>query len=168
MREKKLDAFTLIEILLAIALVAILATITIVAINPGKNFASARNAQRSSDVGQILNAVTQYTSEEGQCLDNDEDLDGTVGTGETGCTNPMISGTTAIPLCTGTAAAIGTGSGNIDLSTNLVDEYIVEIPQDPSDGTAEDTGYTICKTSGGRIEISAPSAENGQTVTVKR
>ena len=60
---KKLEAFSLIEILIVVALMIILATITIIAINPAKNFQDTRNAQRSSDVSAILNAVTQYTSE---------------------------------------------------------------------------------------------------------
>jgi len=37
---------------------------------------------------------------------------------------------------------------------------------DPSDGTAEDTGYTIC-TVGTRIQIAAPRAE-GKVISVRR
>ncbi len=137
--------FTLIEILVVVALIAILATITFVAINPAKNFRDTRNTQRSSDVTQILNAVTQYTSESGNAV-------GDLGT---------------IPTCP-TSAAIGTGVGNVDLSADLVDEYIVGIPMDPSDGTAADTGYTICQTTGGRVQIDAPGAEGGAVISVRR
>lgn len=146
MFQKKFKAFTLVEVLVVVALIAILATITIVAINPAKNFADTRNTQRSSDVAQILNAATQYTSEQG----ND------------------VSDFGTIPLCTATPAPIGTGAGNINLGTLLVDEYIVAIPEDPSTGTAADTGYTICQTTGGRIQIDAPDAENGAVISVKR
>ena len=134
------------EILVVVALIAILATITFVAINPAKNFSDTNNAQRNSNVGEILNAVTQYTSVQGN----------------------TIAGLGTIPLCTDAPAAIGTGAGNVDLAAVLVDEYIVGIPTDPSGGTAEDTGYTICQTAGSRVEISAPRAENGQTISVKR
>lgn len=143
---KKLKAFTLIEVLVVIALIAILAAITFIAINPAKNFADARNAQRSVDVAQILNAVTQYTSEQGNAI-------GDLGT---------------IPLCTATPAAVGSGVGNVNLATNLVDEYIVGIPVDPSTGTAADTGYTICTTANGRVTIAAPDAENGKVISVRR
>jgi prepilin-type N-terminal cleavage/methylation domain-containing protein len=143
-RTKK--GFTLVEILVVVALIAILATITFVAINPAKNFADTRNAQRSSDVSAILNAVTQYTSEQGNSL----------------------SGLGTIPNCSSTPAEIGSGSGNVNLATNLVDEYIVGIPVDPSAGTDADTGYLICQTAGGRVTISAPSAENGKVISVKR
>ena len=144
--KRTYQGFTLIEILVVVALIAILAAVTIVAINPAKNFADTRNAQRSSDVAQILNAVTQYTSEQGHSL----------------------SGLGTIPLCTTTAAHIGTTSPNVNLSTALVDSYIVAIPKDPSGGTDGDTNYTICQTAGGRVEINAPGAENGKTINVKR
>ena len=39
---------------------------------------------------------------------------------------------------------------------------------DPSGGTAENTGYVMCVTSGGRVQISAPSAEDGKVISVKR
>ncbi|MBN1618858.1 prepilin-type N-terminal cleavage/methylation domain-containing protein [Candidatus Dojkabacteria bacterium] len=137
--------FTLIEILVVIALIMILAAITIIAINPIKHFADARNAQRSSDVTQILNAVTQYTSEDGHSIAD-------FGT---------------ITSCTSGSDAIGSGAGNINLATLLVDSYIVAIPEDPSTGSPQDTGYTICLTSGGRIQVAA-TGENGATIIVKR
>ena len=51
--------FTLIEILVVIGLIAILAAIVLIAINPGRQFAQARNSQRESNVNTILNAVGQ-------------------------------------------------------------------------------------------------------------
>ena len=144
-KMRELKGFTLIEILVVVALIAILAAVTIVAINPAKNFADTRNATRSADVTQILNAVTQYTSEEGNAI---TDID------------------PAITACGVGADVIGTS--DIDLATTLVDEYIVAIPEDPTTGSAADTGYTICLTTGGRVQIDAPDAENGATITVKR
>lgn len=145
MRNNKKSGFTLIEILVVVGLIAILAAITFIAINPAKNFADTRNAQRSSDVAQILNAITQFTSEDGNVLG---DL-GTIAT----C--PAVT-------------AIGTGVGNLDLTTDLVDDYIVGIPVDPSTGTAADTGYTACRTANGRVTIAAPDAENGKVISVRR
>lgn len=138
---KKYKGFSLIEILVVVALIVILATITIVAINPAKNFRDTRNAQRSADIMQILNAVTQYTSEQGHAL---ADL-GTIAT----CPATTPVGTVA------------------NLETILVDEYIVAIPEDPSTGGV----YTICQTSTGRVEVTALAEREGgvtEPITVKR
>ena len=51
--------FTLIEILIVVGVMAILAAIVIIAINPARQFAQARNTQRRSDVVAILDAVHQ-------------------------------------------------------------------------------------------------------------
>ncbi len=150
MKGKKYEGFSLIEILVVVALIIILATITIVAINPAKNFRDTRDAQRNANVSAILNAITQYTSEQGNAL-------GDFGT---------------IPACTTdwkVGAKIGTDTGNINLATRLVPDFIVEIPMDPTGGTAEDTGYVICSTAEGRVQISAPKVENTtKTISVKR
>jgi prepilin-type N-terminal cleavage/methylation domain-containing protein len=150
-RTKTMKGFTLIEILVVVALIAILTAITFIAINPAKNFADTRNAQRSSDVTQILNAITQYTSEQGHTL--------TTLTPDT------------IPTCTGDVAdmtEIGTDAADVDLS-GLVDEYIVGIPYDPSSGySTVNSGYVICQTTGGRVQVDAPHAENSKLITVRR
>src|SRR3989344_5237794 len=55
--------FTLIELLVVIGILAILLAITLIAINPAKQFAQANNTKRSSDVNAILNAVNQYMAD---------------------------------------------------------------------------------------------------------
>lgn len=150
MNRKRYEGFSLIEILVVVALIVILSTITIVAINPGKNFRDTRNAQRSSDVNSILNAVTQYTTD-GKILP----------TGIAACdpTDPTIG------------TPIGTATGNVNLGAILTGtgdaDYMVSIPVDPSEGNAENTGYVIC-TIGTRVQIAAPNAEDDKVIAVKR
>jgi len=127
--------FTLIEILIVIGIIAILAAIVIVAINPAKQFAQARNTQRESNVNTILNAV-------GQRLADNKGLYPAVA----GCDAPVAATT-----------PIGTeGVGFIDMSC-LVPTYIpTSIPFDPTNGTGGDTKYTVAVDAVGRYTVCAP------------
>ncbi len=130
----KNKGFTLIELLVVIGIIAILAGVVIVAINPARQFAQARNTDRWSAVNTILNAVGQ------RIADNR-------GIFETGC----AAG--AIPLTT--AKHIGSDALNYDLEPCIVPTYVSILPLDPSTGTAADSGYTIVRAANGRITVGA-------------
>ena len=144
-RESK-RGFTLLEILLVVAAIAILAGIVIIAINPTKQLGDTRNAQRRADVNTILNAVYQYS------IDNNGTLPAAITT--------TVTAVCQAPSCTSL----------IDLSVLTASEkYITAIPRDPlitaTTGTA---GYTIVKSANGRITVAAPSAEQGAVISVTR
>lgn len=141
--------FTLIELLLVIGIIAILAAIVIVAINPTKQLGDARNAQRRSDVNTVLNAVYQYA------IDND----GKVPTG--------IPTGTALGICQTSSTA--TCNNGVDLDV-LTGSYLVKLPRDPqSDATGTGTNYRIMQDgTSRRITVTAPNAENGATISVTR
>lgn len=134
--------FTLIELLLVIGIIAILASIVIVAINPTKQLADARDAQRRSDVNTVLNAVYQYA------IDNNGNLPTGIPTGAG----------SAEEICQ-TDAASCTGYLNLDVLTGT---YIVALPVDPQhDGSDNGTDYTIYQNADGRITVTSSEAENG-------
>ncbi len=138
--------FTLIELLLVIGIIAILAAIVIVAINPTKQLGDARNAQRRSDVKTILDAVYQYA------LDNNGNL-------------PTGIVTTTKYICKSGPNV----SCNNGLSLNvLTGSYIVALPSDPQSATATGTNYIISKLANGRVTVSAPGAEQSATISVTR
>lgn len=139
MKMKKARGFTLIEILVVIGIIAILAGIVIVAINPGRQFAQARNSQRESNVTTILNAIGQNMADhKGASLST------------TTCPNIQREPATT------TAVNIGTAVGLVNLSC-LTPTYIASaIPADPDGGTDADTFYTIRKETTGRYTVCAP------------
>ncbi len=63
---KTQNGFTLIELLVVIAVLGVLAAGVFTAINPLERMAQARDAQRKSNVGQLVQAATVYfTSKQG-------------------------------------------------------------------------------------------------------
>lgn len=157
--------FTLIELLLVIGIIVILAAIILVAVDPAKRFAQARDARRAGEVYSILNAVLNYMSDNVGAvpagLDNDTATAQVLGTAGSGCN-------------TGCAPAGTTKSACLDLSSPLVDEYIASIPIDPR-GTndvvsydASRTGYYIDRTSNNRILVGACNPERVSNITSSR
>lgn len=156
MRNKfsKQSGFTLLEILLVVAAIAILAGIVIVAINPGKQLGDTRNAQRRSDVNTILNAVYQYS------IDNNGAIPGTGN----------LSGTPTEICAANTATSTCTGAGLVPINELVWSEkYLVDLPSDPSGGCATNgICYQISTTTGNRVVITAPGAEQGATIEVRK
>jgi prepilin-type N-terminal cleavage/methylation domain-containing protein len=142
---KKQQGFTLLEILLVVAAIAILAGIVIVAINPNKQLGDTRNTQRSSDVNALLNAVYQYS------IDNN----GNLPSGIAGQAKVFGDGSGVDCTATSTVA-----SAALDLSGDLVPTYLVSIPHDPMSGSGADTDYYIYRDANGRVTVGACVYQN--------
>jgi type IV pilus assembly protein PilA len=155
--QLKQKGFTLIELLIVIGILSILLAITIVALNPRRNFQQANNTQRQSDINAILNAVNQYmASNSGQ----------------------IPAGITSTPKTITSTA----GLTNIDLCSTLVPNYVADLPIDPTAGAESpsnsictdvgatyNSGYTIAvSAAGNRITVAAPNAELSATISVTR
>ncbi len=136
--------FTLVELLVAIGIFGVLVAITIVAINPGRQFSRANNTKRQSDVTALLDALGQYSAE------NSGRLPATITT-----TNKTVSNTGA------------------DICGLLVPNYLSALPVDPgtNNGTAISscagaytTNYEVALDASGRLLVTAPATELGGAV----
>jgi len=94
--------FTLIELLVVIGILAVLLAITLIAINPAKQFSQANNTKRRSDVNAVLNAINQYMA------DNK---------------GAIPAGITATPTEISNAGA--------NLCGSLITKYLAALPRDP-------------------------------------
>ncbi|MGK2912586.1 MAG: type II secretion system protein [Sphingobium sp.] len=151
-RTARLRGFTLIEILIVIGMLAILATVVLVAVNPLRQFAQARNSQRQANVATILNAVSNRIA----------DNRGIFAESGSSCEIPPEAATITDEA----------GSTNLDIRPCLVPTYLSELPFDPGSGSntcktgeCTDTGegyntrYTIAQDADtSRITVCAPKS----------
>jgi type IV pilus assembly protein PilA len=151
--------FTLIELLVVIGILAVLLAITLIAINPARQFSQANDTKRASDVNAILNAIDQYAA----------DNKGALPAGIPETTAGVIgSDTTLVPP-------------QVDLCAALVTKYLAALPVDPltSNGTpvsncaqvgGYNTNYTVVKSAtDNRITVTAPATEiAAQDISVTR
>lgn len=146
------DGVTTIEIVIWIALFALISGIALYSLNPLSQMIKARNSQRQLHLSALLNSVRQNIAD-------------TSGGGFT-----CSSG----PLPTSTQKMASTGGYNI--APCLIPIYLTTMPFDPSATSAYynsvsnyNTGYTIVRNATtGAITLSAPYAEGNQTISIIR
>lgn len=139
MKHTTQKGFTLLEILLVIAAIGILAAIVIVAINPQRQIAQVRNADRDISVNTLRNALNQYLIEEGSF--------------------PASISTTEKEICAqGVAEATCNTSGLAYLGA-LAPQYLASIPREPQT-SGNGAGYRVyTNNAGNRIYVKAGQTE---------
>jgi prepilin-type N-terminal cleavage/methylation domain-containing protein len=147
LQKRSARGFTLIEILIVIGIIAILAGIVLVAINPARQFRQANNTQRESNVNAILNAIGQYA------VDNKGDISGL-----------------NIPTGSDFDDAEEISDDEVDLCTTLVPTYLSALPADPlapaqsiTNCSDYETDYFVFANSAGRVTVIASSTEDVDT-----
>jgi prepilin-type N-terminal cleavage/methylation domain-containing protein len=147
--------FTLIEILVVIGMLAILATVVLVAVNPLRQFAQARNSQRQSNVAAILNAIDERIADNGGVFVSSSSI----------VTNPGCRIIMPPTLHNITKA-------QLDMRNCLVPTYLSELPYDPANGNntcttpecngpgeSYDTEYTVSQdVATNRVTVCAPAS----------
>ena len=165
--------FTLIELLLVIGIIAILAAIVIVAINPTRQLGQARNAQRNSDVNTMLNAVWQYAIDnDGNMPQEFADVGDPDGTSRVDDTWRMLGGavsgcdTVGTPTgATNSCSAITIAADCLNLRA-LSGTYVVSVPGDPRWGSgnanlAGSKSMYVVKNDGSRVTVRGCYTEGG-------
>lgn len=147
--------FTLIELLLVIGIIAVLAVVVFVALDPAKRFADARDARRISDINSILSAVSQYVIDnKGTIPSGIETTEKQIGTGTGGC---EVYG----QYCNVNASSCA------DLSTDLA-KYLKTLPYDPSTGSDATTHYAIKLDANNIVTVTSCDTEGNRSFSVSR
>lgn len=140
----KQRGFTLIEVLVVIGIIAVLAAVVLVAVNPARQFKLARDTQRMSNMNAILNAIQQNMAEHRGVF--------TCG----GISKSLPS----VPTVVRSDPADPDYEG--DIARCIVPDYISALPFDPllpsanfTSVTSYNTGYEISRDSTGRITASS-------------
>ncbi|MBI4599161.1 type II secretion system protein [Candidatus Uhrbacteria bacterium] len=155
--------FTLIELLVVIGIIAILAVVVFVALDPATRFEDARDTVRQSDVQEILSAVKidQVDNSGAYATDIAATTAGQVymiGTATTGCNATCET-------------AVSSATNCVDLAELVTDGYLAEVPVSPNGtGTwgATLSGYTLQRDATGILTIRACESENTDEIEVAR
>jgi len=140
---RKEEGLTLIEILIVVSIMAILAGLVVLSLNPVRQFSKARNTQRWSHINTILGAIGQNIADNNGVFD---------------CSAGDIPTTTTV-----------IGTSGYDIDDCIAPTYTAVLPMDPTTGTTTDIGYSIVQDAvSGRITINADDAELGESVSVVR
>lgn len=150
--------FTLIELLIVIGIIAILAALTFVAVDPATRFAEARNAERWSATNSVLNAVLKFQ------VDSDGSIPSAI---DAVAGSSQVLGTAASG-CDTTCSAVTTVAACVDLAEDLVTNYLASIPLDPTSGSAANTDYYVNVDDNGRLTVGACDPELAETIVASR
>ncbi|MFA9262621.1 MAG: type II secretion system protein [Undibacterium sp.] len=152
---KNSRAFTLIEILLAIGIIAVLATVVVVSLDPISRFRDARDARRLSDIQSILSAVHQYVIDnQGTFPAGLDTTERQIGTASSGCN-------------IGGECSVSGDSDCIDLSSSL-ERYLKDIPFDPSNGSNAHTHYSVSLNANNIATVTACDSDDASIASVSR
>lgn len=159
MAGKQRKGFTLMELLIVIAVIIVLAAAVFVALNPAKRFQDTRDARRRSDVEAFLSALkTDQVDNGGTYVASVDaltvDLEYQIGTAAVGCDDG----------CT----AVTTEAACADLTALVTEGYLGSVPIDPSTGTAAETDYYIIRNTSGTLTVGACDEEGADAISGSR
>lgn len=174
-------AFTLIELLIVIAIIAILAAVIFVALDPLTRFQDSRDAARWTDVESIAHAIElDQVDNGGVYLTEIQDM-------VTNTYYMIVDGdgsTAKLSGCDDHDSYCGINIANssycVDLDELVEQGYLGDIPVSPNyignsitwdsgdDNSSEGTGYVLKKNDNGTITVQACESENSDEIVIVR
>lgn len=138
--------FTIVELMVGMAILSVLLGITLAAVNPLEQFAKTRDTKRRADVEALANAIQQHIATQKGVIPE-----------ELTTSNQEIA------------------TGEVDLCEALIPQYISALPQDPSQNngakilpascSSYSTGYEIRLLDDEHFRVEAPHAEVAEDIS---
>ncbi len=157
--KEKNKGFTLLELLIVIAVLAVLAGILFVALDPAARLQDSRNAKRWTDVNAVLSAIKldqvdnggSYHANIAAMTDNTYYQ---IGEATTGCND---------------ACSISLQASCVDLLSLIDEGYLADVPVDPNavGKSSDETGYYLYKYDSGQISVGSCHEELGSNSSVQ-
>jgi hypothetical protein len=151
-KEKK-EKFNFLEILVVISAFLVVGLLVLLAINPSKESATARNLERSADASTILSYVSSYAArtktipdaipQTQTCVEYMNEI---CKTGPFDCTDLV----------------------DMDFLANGKQEELINMPMDPLHISINGTGYFIFNDGTGLITVCAPYAERNEVISFSK
>lgn len=158
----------MIELLIVIAIIAILAAVVFVALDPLTRFQDSRDAVRANDVSELLTAIKVDQIDNGGSYLSDISAMTAgevymIGTASSGCDDDNL-------LCD---TDVDADANCVDLSGLVTEGYIADVPVSPDGDTAAawdaaTTGYTLERASTGILTLRSCESENTTEIEVAR
>lgn len=146
------QGFTLLELLIVIAIIAVLSTVVVLLLNPGEYLKQTRDSQRLNDLDSLRNALNLFlynatsTNPLGTCPS------GGRCTFNPGAGNgPFVNATCSSPIATSTAVN-GTGWVDVNFSGLSVGSPLARLPMDPSNSATLFYAYA-CDNAGLKFKL---------------
>ncbi|MBI2473230.1 type II secretion system protein [Candidatus Uhrbacteria bacterium] len=171
------QGFTLVELLIVIAIVAILVAVIFVALDPATRFSQARDAVRQNDVGEILSAIKLYQ------VDNGGDHLASIAALTPGDVYMAVNGAVMTTGCDdGNLSCdtdVTTDTACVNIAGLVTGGYLASMPVSPSgdvawddgSGAADDgSGYTLSIDANGIVAVRACESEyaNNSEIQISR
>lgn len=165
-QNSRQTGFTLMELIIVIAVIALLAAATFVAVDPAKRIGQARDSQRWQDVTAIADAIKLYIADNNGTFPTSTAL---IGNGDYFYLMGVGTGVNGGSLDPGLCQNQDNGEMAYGvLLSNLVPNYLPTMPVDPT-GTQNSgitIGYYFMKSSNDRVTIGVCEESDYATASI--
>jgi len=152
-KEKDSKRFKYTEIMLVLSALGVLIFLALLAINPSKEAAEARNLQRSADVAMILSYVSSYVNAQSEIPEAIPSSTECVEYGNEICKTGPFDCTDLVSM---------------SFLIEEDEEALLVIPTDPQYISINGTGYFISQDDNGTVTVCAPHAERNEKISFSK